>query len=325
MRVIVTGGAGFIGSCLVRKLNDQGVSDIIVVDHLGQTDKWNNLAGKHFSDYIEKGPFIEMVRRSPNAFGSKRFDAVVHMGACSSTMESNASYLIDNNYAYSCTLAQWALERKARFLYASSAATYGAGEQGYSDRDAVSLHLRPLNMYGFSKQMFDLWVIRNKLAGKVAGFKFFNVFGPNEYHMGEMKSVIAKVFARVQAGEPMKLFKSYRPDYKDGEQLRDFIYVKDAVEIVDHFLSHPSKTGIFNVGTGKARSWNDVAGSLFAAVGRKPRIEYVPMPEAIRDKYQYFTQADTAKLRAAGCTYRCRSLEAAVKDYALYLKDHAYL
>lgn len=327
MKIILTGGAGFIGSCILRALNDQGIDDIIVVDHLGESEKWHNLVGKRFSDYLEKDVFIDLVRRDAfgSAFGKGRIDTVLHIGACSSTTEKNASYLLENNYAYSCALARWSLQRKARFLYASSAATYGAGELGYSDRDAVSLRLRPLNMYGFSKQMFDLWVIRHRLAGKVTGFKFFNVFGPNEYHKGDMQSVIAKVFAGVKAGEPMRLFKSYRPGCKDGEQLRDFIYVKDAVAIVNYFFTHPSKHGIYNVGTGKARSWNDVARALFAAVGRKPRIEYIPMPEQIRDKYQYFTQADTAKLRAAGCNHRCLSLEAAVRDYAAYLTDHAHL
>ncbi len=322
MRAIVTGGAGFIGSCLVAKLNDEGIDDIIVVDHLGRSVKSNNLKSKKISDYIEKDTFIALVEKNKL---KKKVDLILHMGACTSTTELDASYLIENNYLYSKTLAQWALKKNIPFLYASSAATYGDGESGYSDEDKATLKLKPLNMYGYSKHAFDLWVIKNKLAGEVTGFKFFNVFGPNEYHKADMKSVIAKAFDTVAAGEPMRLFKSYKKEYADGEQKRDFIYVKDAVAIVHYFIAHPGKKGIFNLGTGKARSWNDVAHALFEALEMKTRIEYIEMPPELRPRYQYFTQASLSKLKRAGCSHRFFTLEEAIKDYAGYLKTHSYL
>jgi ADP-L-glycero-D-manno-heptose 6-epimerase len=321
MRVIVTGGAGFIGSCLVWKLNAEGITDIIIVDEKSAENN-GNLKGKKISCFIEKNKFKASLEK---VLTPGRGNAVVHMGAATSTTELDASYLIENNYLYSKALATEALKKKVPFLYASSAATYGDGELGYSDADSVTVKLKPLNMYGYSKHAFDLWLLNNKLTGQVAGFKFFNVFGPNEYHKGDMKSVIAKTFDTVAAGKTMRLFKSYKKEYADGEQKRDFIYVKDAVEIVYHFIEHLDKKGIFNVGTGKARSWNDVAGALFFALRMPPRIEYIPMPEELRMRYQYFTQANLAKLRKAGCRHRCLSLEDSVRDYAGYLKDHAYL
>ena len=243
---------------------------------------------------------------------------------CSSTTETNAAYLMENNYLYSKRLCQWALKKNVQFLYASSAATYGAGECGYSDEDANTVRLKPLNMYGYSKQLFDLWLLKNRLHKRVTGFKFFNVFGPNEYHKEEMRSVIAKNFDSVIRERKIRLFKSYRAGFADGEQKRDFIYVKDAVDIVFYFLTHKSRKGIYNVGTGKARSWNDLAQSLFSSLRIKPNIEYIEMPRQIRDKYQYFTQADTAKLRRAGYKRRFTSLEAAVKDYFGYLQNSSY-
>jgi ADP-L-glycero-D-manno-heptose 6-epimerase len=322
MRIVVTGGAGFIGSCLVWKLNSQGLTDIIVVDHLDSSRKWRNLVGKEVLDYIDKDKFL--VDLEKNKFKG-RLDAVIHMGACSSTLETNATYLMENNYMYSKRLAQWCLGQKVQFLYASSAATYGSGEFGYSDEDKFTLKLKPLNMYGYSKQLFDLWLIKNRLASKVVGFKFFNVFGPNEYHKEEMRSVIAKNFETIVKEKKIRLFKSYKKEYSDGQQKRDFIYVKDAVDIVYYFLEHKSKKGIFNVGSGNARSWNDLARAIFSALGIKPKIEYIEMPPEIRDKYQYFTQADLKKLKRAGCKHKFMSLEAAVKDYVGYLKDGSYL
>jgi ADP-L-glycero-D-manno-heptose 6-epimerase len=250
---------------------------------------------------------------------------VFHLGACSATTERNAAYLIDNNYAYTRELAAWSLAHGARFIYASSAATYGDGEQGMDDRDPNLPRLRPLNMYGYSKQLFDLWLIRSGLSKKVTGFKFFNVFGPNEYHKGDMMSLVCKVFDQVRRGEPMRLFKSYDPAYSDGGQKRDFIYVKDAVEIVYYFIKRPAKKGIYNVGSGTARSWNELAAALFNALNREKRIQYIEMPEAIRDKYQYFTEADLTKLRSSGCRHAMTSLEEAVKDYAHYLEKHQYI
>jgi ADP-L-glycero-D-manno-heptose 6-epimerase len=322
MRIIVTGGAGFIGSCLVWKLNSENLTDIIVVDRLDSSQKWRNLVGKEVRDYIDKDKFL--VDLEKNKFKAK-IDAVIHMGACASTTETNASYLMENNYMYSKRLAQWCLGEKVQFLYASSAATYGNGESGYSDEDKATLKLKPLNMYGYSKQLFDLWLIKNRLSGKVTGFKFFNVFGPNEYHKEEMRSVIAKNFESVVKEKKIRLFKSYRKDYADGQQKRDFVYIKDAVDIVYFFLKNKEKKGIYNVGTGKARSWNDLAKAMFDALSLKPQIEYFDMPPEIREKYQYFTQADLRKLKAAGCKHKFYSLEESVKDYVGYLKTGAYL
>jgi ADP-L-glycero-D-manno-heptose 6-epimerase len=322
MRIVVTGGAGFIGSCLVWKLNSVGLTDIIVVDHLDSSRKWRNLAGKEVRDCVDKDKFILDLEK--NKFKGK-LDAVIHMGACSSTLETNLPYLIENNYMYSKRLCQWCLGKKVQFLYASSAATYGGGEFGYSDDDKATLKLKPLNMYGYSKQLFDLWLIKNRLSNKVAGFKFFNVFGPNEYHKEEMRSVIAKNFDSVVKEKKIRLFKSYRKGVADGEQKRDFIYVKDAVDIVYYFLEHKSKRGIFNVGTGKARSWKDLAKAMFGALGLKPDIEYIEMPLEIRSKYQYFTQADLGKLKKSGCKRKFMSLEDAVKDYVGYLQNGSYL
>jgi ADP-L-glycero-D-manno-heptose 6-epimerase len=322
MRIVVTGGAGFIGSCLIWKLNSNSVTDIIVVDQLDDSEKWKNLVGKSIEDYMEKDKFLDHLE------GGKlkgALDMIVHFGACTSTTETDAAYLMENNYLYSKRLAKWAIARRVPFLYASSAATYGNGEFGYSDQDENSLRLKPLNLYGYSKQLFDLWVIKHGLSDKLTGFKFFNVYGPNEYHKAEMKSVIAKRFETVLKQKTMQLFKSYRKEFADGEQKRDFIYVKDAIDIVWYFIEHAGKKGIFNVGTGNARSWNDVANALFSALDIKPDIDYIEMPQELQEKYQYFTQADPAKLNNAGCVHRFLSLEEAVKDFAGYLKNHSYL
>jgi len=320
MKVVVTGAAGFIGSCLLRKMNDAGMVDIVAVDKLDATAKWKNLVGKTIDDYVDQDALPGMLESGKIVPGM-----IVHMGACSSTTETNAQFLMENNYAYTKRLAVWCLARNVPFLYASSAATYGAGELGYSDGDDLVSRLHPLNMYGYSKQLFDLWLVQNKLTDKVTGFKFFNVFGPNEYHKGEMRSVICKSFETVLREKKMKLFKSYRKEFGDGEQKRDFIYIKDALDIVWHFMENPVKKGIYNVGTGYSRSWNDLARALFSALGMPPKIEYIEMPPALRDKYQYFTQADMSKLRRAGINHSFYSLEDAIKDYAGYLKDGSYL
>jgi ADP-L-glycero-D-manno-heptose 6-epimerase len=323
MKIIVTGGAGFIGSGLLWKLNEQGISDILVVDHLGNSLKWRNLVSKDFSDYIEKDDFRNLIEQEKIG---KDIDAIVHLGACTSTTFDDATYFIKNNYEYSKALAKFALKRKIPFLYASSAATYGLGNEGFSDEDDVTLRLNPLNIYGYSKQLFDLWLIKNGLSNKVIGFKFFNVFGPNEYHKGEMMSVIAKSFDKIVKEGKIRLFKSYRPDYADGEQKRDFIYVKDAVDIIYYFIEHPQKTGIFNVGTGCAHTWNELAQAIFAALNMPTKIEYFDMPESIRDKYQYYTQADLTKLNTSVNTqHKFFEFKEAVRDYVSYLKDHAYL
>jgi ADP-L-glycero-D-manno-heptose 6-epimerase len=319
--IILTGAAGFIGSCFLWKLNSQGIRDIIAVDNLDNPDKWRNLSGKRFRDYIQKDDFLFFLekRKLPQA------SHIIHMGACSSTLVTDSAYLLSNNYEYSKKLAQWAFAHSSKFIYASSAATYGDGQLGYDDSNENTYRLKPLNMYGYSKQLFDLWVLNNGHEGKVTGLKFFNVFGPNEYHKEEMRSVICKNFYQVKNGKPMYLFRSCGQDYKDGEQKRDFIYVKDAVEVMYYFFSNPGKTGIFNLGSGLARSWNDLAKAMFSALGEIPKIEYIDMPETIKAKYQYFTEAKIDKLRGAGCRHLFRSLEASIADYAGYLKVNANL
>ncbi len=318
--IILTGGAGFIGSCLLWKLNQEGIKDIIVVDDLDSSSKWKNLVGKKFLDYFQKDDFL-LLLESKKITGVKK---VIHLGACSSTVLQDSDYFIKNNYEYSKRLASWALDNKLRFIYASSAATYGDGSDGYDDTDKATINLRPLNIYGYTKHLFDLWLLQNGLFKKTTGLKFFNVFGPNEYHKGEMMSVICKRFNDVKEGKPMRLFKSYRDEYKDGEQKRDFIYVKDALEIVYYFLNN-AECGIFNLGTGKARSWNDVARAIFSALGKKPLIEYIEMPDEIKGQYQYFTQAKMDKLRESGCRRQFMALEDSINDYAQYLSTGAYL
>jgi ADP-L-glycero-D-manno-heptose 6-epimerase len=243
------------------------------------------------------------------------------MGACSSTTLQDALYFEKNNFEYTCTVAQWALKNNARLIYASSAATYGNGELGYSDEESLIPRLKPLNLYGESKQKFDVWVLEKGFQSQMTGLKFFNVYGRNEYHKGDMKSVVSKAYERVVSKGQMSLFKSYNPKYKDGEQMRDFIYVKDAVDVVMFFMENPSINGIFNLGTGRARTWNDLAYALFSAVGRKPSIEYMEMPEGLRGRYQYFTQADMGKLRKAGYTKAFTPLEEAIKDNCGYLSS----
>lgn len=317
---IVTGGAGFIGSAFVWKLNSEGIDNIIIVDRLGTTDKWENLVNGRVVDYFHKDDFLEMVREDRVPFNVR---GVVHMGACSSTTERDADYLMENNYRYSCSLAEWAMKKGIRFVYASSAATYGDGSEGFSDDDSLTLSLRPINMYGYSKQLFDLWVLRNKFHHKIAGIKFFNVFGPNEYHKGDMKSVVYKAYHEVAETGTVRLFKSYREEYNDGEQMRDFIYVKDCVEVLWWLLGKREVNGIFNLGTGNARTWNDLVTAVFSAMGRDSQIDYIEMPESIRDQYQYFTEATMDKLNATGCPLSFHSLEEAVHDYVVnYLEKN---
>ena len=314
--IIVTGGAGLIGSAVVCRLNQQGRDDIIIVDHLGNGDKWRNLAPLRFRDYFEKDRFLPLLEgASHSPFGSEPVEAIIHLGACSSTTERDASYLMANNFDYSKRLASYALKIGARFIYASSAATYGDGSLGFSDDESMLHQLRPLNGYGYSKQLFDLWLQQNGLLGKVAGLKYFNVFGPNEHHKGEMRSVVLKAFEQIRESGGMTLFRSHHPDYADGEQLRDFVYVKDAAAITLSFLERPNANGIFNVGTGTVRSWNNLAQALFAALERQPKIDYVDMPEHIRPRYQYYTCADTTKLGKSGCREEMTPLGDAIADY----------
>jgi ADP-L-glycero-D-manno-heptose 6-epimerase len=320
---IVTGGAGFIGSAIIAGLNNRGIDDILVVDELGCEQKWENLRNLSFADYVEKGDFLEMVLEGKIAPPIK---AVFHMGACSSTTETDASYLIKNNYEYTKLLAQLATGSKIRFIYASSAATYGDGLQGFDDDEAQLETLRPLNMYGYSKQLFDLWARRAALLKEIVGLKYFNVFGPNEYHKADMRSFVLKAFEQINTTGKVRLFKSHNPDYDDGEYVRDFIYVKDAVEMTLFFLDNPNLAGIYNIGTGKARTWNDLVKAVFAALGKKQKIEYIEMPESIRNQYQYFTQAEMSKLNKAGYDKQTIPLEKAIEDYIQsYLLKDKYL
>ncbi len=309
---ILTGGAGFIGSCFLGALNAAGTKDILVVDNLGSSEKWKNLQGKRYEDYFHKTDFLRRVEEDRVA---KKITAVIHLGACSSTTEMNAEYMMENNYRYTRTLAEWALKKGARFIYASSAATYGDGNLGFSDDDAETPKFLPLNVYGYSKHAFDLWALQSGASKKMAGLKFFNVYGPNEYHKGDMTSVIAKAFQQIGATGKLKLFKSYRPDYSDGEQKRDFIYVKDCCDVMSWLLANPHVCGVFNLGTGKCRSWNDLAQSVFAAMGKRTNIEYIDMPDVLQSRYQYFTEAKMDKLKLAGYAKPFTSLEDGVDDY----------
>ncbi len=321
--IIVTGGAGFIGSAIVAALNARGIEEILVVDILGKGDKWKNLRRLRYAEYMEAEHFWDVLEAEHLDWP---IEAVFHMAACSDTTETDSSYLATNNYDFSKELAEWAIDVDARFIYASSAATYGDGSHGFSDDDDLIDNLVPLNMYGYSKQMFDQWVLRNGLLRRIAGLKYFNVFGPNEYHKGDMRSFVLKAFEQITAGEQVRLFKSYRPDYGDGEQLRDFVYIKDAVDMTLFFFDNPELAGLYNIGTGKARSWKDLANAVFAAMDREPKIEYVDMPEALKDKYQYFTQADMAKLKSTGYRKPATALETAVADYVRnYLQKNEYL
>ena len=310
-RVLVTGGAGFIGSALVWALNRRGCDRIVVCDRLGTDERWRNLTPLRFADYVEADDLLP--RLQSGALG--KFDLVLHMGACSATTETNASFLIRNNYEFTRDLATWALGQKTRFVYASSAATYGDGSAGMDDDDGGLDQLRPLNLYGYSKHLFDLHAKRAGFLNRTVGLKYFNVFGPNECHKGDMRSLVHKSTAQVQAGGVIRLFKSYRSDFRDGEQKRDFLYVKDAVAMTLHLAASKRAGGLFNIGSGKARTWLDLARAVFAALKRKPKIEFIEMPEAIRDKYQYFTEANLARLRATGYTTPVTSLEDAVGDY----------
>lgn len=328
--IVVTGAAGFIGSCLVAELNSRGRHDLILVDHMGDglaggnggmDPKKANLAGKRYLRYYDKAEYLKLLKRNQFDFD---VECVLHMGACSSTTLQDAEYFQKNNYEYTCCVAQWCVDNGARLIYASSAATYGDGSLGYSDDESLIGKLKPLNLYGESKQKFDVWVLAQGLQSKMTGLKFFNVFGPNEYHKGDMRSVVAKAYDRVVSEGKMSLFKSYDSRYRDGEQMRDFVYVKDAVDVVMYFLDHPSVNGIFNLGTGQARTWNDLAQALFGAAQRPAHIDYIEMPETLRPRYQYFTQADISKLRKAGYTTAFRSLEDAVRDYCGYLSTKRY-
>jgi ADP-L-glycero-D-manno-heptose 6-epimerase len=310
--IAITGGAGFIGSALAWHFNRLGRNDLLIVDDLGNDQKFRNLAPLAIADYLDKDEFRERIegnRALPN------LEALFHLGACSSTTEQDAGYLMRNNFAYSKSLAEWAMEHDVRFVYASSAATYGNGSTGYDDSPEQLHRLRPLNKYAFSKHVFDQWALNNAALKRIVGLKYFNVYGPNEYHKQDMRSVALKAFEQARASGAVRLFKSYRSEYGDGEQERDFIYVKNAAAVTAWFFDHPDVFGLYNVGTGEARTWNDLARAVFAALRQTPAIEYIEMPEPIRDAYQYSTKAAMNRLRSAGCDLALGTLEAGITDY----------
>lgn len=309
--VVVTGGAGLIGSALIWLLNRRGIDDIIVVDRLDESEKWKHLVPLRFAEYVDADDFLDLVTEHRNYFGPVA--TVLHMGACSSTTETNADYLIRNNYEYTKALAHWAVDLDARFVYASSAATYGPLEDGLSDTVDIQ-RLRPLNMYAYSKQLFDLYAQRNGMSNKIAGLKFFNVFGPNEDHKGDMRSVVYKAFHQIRDGGTVRLFKSYRPEFKDGEQQRDFIYVKDAVDMSLH-VAQSDLTGLVNIGSGTPHTWLDLVRPIFATLEIPERIEFIDMPETLRPKYQYRTSAIVDRLRESGYDRPMTPLGDAVHDY----------
>lgn len=311
IKYIVTGGAGFIGSNLVRALNARGEGDILVVDALGKSDKWKNLVGLVYADYIDKADLFSYL----SGVALDQVETVYHLGACSSTTETDAHYLAENNYRFSRSLCERCLAAGVRFVYASSAATYGDGALGYADDDSATPGYRPLNMYGYSKQMFDLWALRSNALQSVAGLKYFNVYGPGEAHKGDMRSVVHKSFDQICATGKVQLFRSHRPDYRDGEQVRDFLYVKDAVAMTLWLGDNPRIGGLFNCGTGIPRTWVDLVTAVYQAMGKEAHIEFVDMPPHLQGKYQYYTCADMTKIRAAGFPTAFHSLEQGIADY----------
>jgi ADP-L-glycero-D-manno-heptose 6-epimerase len=321
--LLVTGGAGFIGSNIVAALNDAGRADVVVCDELGHEGKWRNLAKRQLADIVPPAELQDWLN-------GRRLEAIVHMGAISETTATDGDLVIETNFRLSLRLLDWCTATATPFIYASSAATYGGGAQGFADDQTLPAlkALRPMNLYGWSKHLFDMALAGRasrgeKLPPQWAGLKFFNVFGPNEYHKGTMMSVLARRFDDVKAGRVVELFKSHREGIADGEQRRDFIYVDDAVRVVMWLLSAPSVSGIFNVGTGKARSFRDLMLAAYAALGTLPNIRYVDMPPSIRDSYQYFTQGDVGRLQHAGYSGGFTALEEAVGQYVKGYLDRA--
>ncbi|MDR1232942.1 MAG: ADP-glyceromanno-heptose 6-epimerase [Puniceicoccales bacterium] len=315
--ILVTGGAGFIGSALINELNNRGFENIIVSDFLGSDNKFLNLVPLRFNDYIEADTMLDMIEKKDPKLNA--ITHIFHLGACSSTTEKNAAYLIKNNYEYTKALANFAHGRHVRFVYASSAATYGDGSRGMSDQIFPNTDLRPLNAYGYSKHLFDLYAARNNLH--VHGMKYFNVFGPNEYHKGTMRSMVLKAYESILANGKVYLFKSDRQEFKDGEQRRDFLYVKDAVAMTIFLAEIPEAVngkpthGIYNLGSGVASTWKELAFAIFEAMGKEAHIEFIDMPGELKDKYQYHTCADISKLHSLGYDQPITPLKAAVKDY----------
>ena len=315
--IVITGGAGFIGSNLVAGLEAAGYSELVLCDRFGSDDRWRNVAKREIADIITPDQLLPFLEGHRN-----RLEAVVHMGAISATTETDVDAIIENNVRLTLDLFHWSKHTDVRLIYASSAATYGDGSQGFSDDDSVEAlsALRPLNAYGWSKAMVDRRIARivsegGKAPMQWAGLKFFNVYGPNEYHKGDMRSVVAKIYPVAAAGETARLFESHHPDFEHGGQSRDFVYVADCVKVVLWLLENPQVSGVYNLGTGQARSFKDLAMAVYRALEVEPQIEYVPTPEEIRDKYQYFTEADQSRLRAAGYSGPSTSLEDGITEY----------
>lgn len=318
--IIITGGAGMIGSMIAWHINHfLGRDDIIIVDRFTHPDQWQNLSHRRYANYLDKDELLPWLN-DPARGNGERIEAVIHMGAISATTERDFNKLVQDNIRYSQQLWAWCAQRDVPFLYASSAATYGAGEDGYDDDEAGIDQLRPLNGYGYSKQFFDQWALRQvkhrlPTPPRWYGFKFFNVYGPNEYHKERMASVAFHSFNQFREFGTVKLFKSAKEGYADGMQLRDFVYVKDAAAVVTHFLQHVGDSGIYNIGSGEARAFKDLATAVMTSLGKKPSITYIDMPQDLQGKYQYFTEANIAKLRAAGYDKSFHTLEEGVADY----------
>ena len=306
--IIVTGGAGFIGSALVWRLNELGHDNILIVDRRDDTGKERNLGPLQFTDFIDADQFIG------NLSKYKDTNLILHMGACSSTTETDEEYMMRNNYQYTKDLADFAVANDIRFIYASTAATYGDGSGGMADGTNELDNLKPLNLYGLSKHLFDQYAAKSGLFEKILGLKYFNVFGPNENHKGDMRSLVSKAFGQINETGKLKLFKSANPDYADGEFGRDFVYVKDAVEMTLHFMNNKTG-GLFNVGSGRMNTWNALSDAIFNALGVPRNVEFVDMPEILRDKYQYHTRADLTRVRDAGYTAETMQLDESVADY----------
>lgn len=309
MAIVITGGAGFIGSCMVRTFNDKDITDIIIVDNINRSDKWLNMRNKKYLEYVNKDVFLDKLNSYPN------IECIIHLGACSATTEKDFDYLYENNVEYTKCLWNYCIKNQIQFIYASSAATYGDGKYGFDDKKDITNYL-PLNGYGYSKHLIDLWVNKQKeLPLQYVGLKFFNVYGPNEYFKSSMASMVYHGFNQIKETGRIKLFKSLNPDFKDGGQLRDFVYVKDVCDVIMYFYEHKEYNGIFNVGTGKAQSFQELAEAIFKALNIASQIEYIDMPLNLINTYQYYTMANIDKLKSIGYETEWRDLNKGVGDY----------
>ena len=311
---VVTGGAGLIGSAMIWGINNLKLNNIWLVDWIeNNSEQQKNIENLNFQRFLDAKTFRNIIAEKSTELSKVR--TIIHLGACSSTTETNKEYLDDNNFLYTLEVCEWAIESNVRFVYASSAATYGDGEMGMDDQDIDIEKFNPLNLYGWSKHKFDLMAKERGWLDQITGLKYFNVYGPNEEHKGDMRSVVSKAYQQIFENGKMSLFKSHRPEYRDGEQKRDFLYIKDAVQMTLFLVKNEKSTGLFNLGNGKARTWKDLGNSIFKALKTEPLIEFVEMPEQLREKYQYYTQANIQKLRKQGYKDNLHTLEESVNDY----------